>query len=200
MIQTEYQMPAILRKDAKPLPPARPPPPARRRLGRRWWWMGAAAAAVMVAGLFLLVRSPLGDLTEADLQAARRRWERGGIRDYDLTLRITVTGSEPSELLVRVREGLVRDLIRNGRPVSTSSPGDYSVDGLFETMSRELELKKRPGEAFGGSGGNLWLRVRFDENLGFVRKYVRVLSGTGHSSEIRLLAFEPLAPDRPAED
>lgn len=189
MTQSDFQMPAILQEGARRVPPPRPAPRLGRLRRRHLWAIIALLVAVASVAAVLWIRNPLSELSEADLRAARLRWREAGIDDYDLRLAVAVSGTEPSEYLVKVRDGRVSELSRNGQPAASHSARDFTVEGLFDTLARELEMKQSAGEGFGGAAAGVLLRVRFDERLGFVRHYVRVVGGTARSSEIKVLEF-----------
>lgn len=155
----------------------------------------AVGGLVTSAGAFLLLSDRLGGtaLNADGLEAARAKWERAGIADYDLHLTVNTTGSDEQAFVSTVRHGRVSDLLLNGKPSTSRQKDDYSVEGLFSTLARELELSSGEKNGFNSqSGGNL-LRVTFDEKNGFVRRYLRSIGGTGRTTEIRIIRFEPHA-------
>lgn len=187
-------MPDILRPDARRPPPARPQLPGQRRRSLRRWIFITAAVVVLAVVVVLIVRNPLDELSEENLAAARQRWQAAGIDSYDATFQIKQPGMDTDVYAVSVRRGHIAKLLRNGRPAGVNDPHDYTVDGLLGILEQDLHGK---GKAFGNSPDQVMLRVRFDEQNGMVRRYLRVIGGTGKSSELKLLSFTPVPENAP---
>jgi hypothetical protein len=183
-------MPAILSPDARRLPPARPTLPQVRRKSRRRWLFVGVALPIFAVVTILIIRSPLDELTAENLAAARARWQAAGIHSYDATLQIKQPGMETDTYAVSVRDGNITRLLRNGRPAVVFEPENYTITGLFGILEQDLDGK---GKTFGQSAADVMLRVRFDEQTGLIRRYLRVIGGTGKSSELTLLDFTPVA-------
>jgi hypothetical protein len=134
--------------------------------------------AVLCVGLGLLVwaqtyRIPL--LTDEAFDAARRRWNRNRVTDYEIE--ITVTGRQPSIYSVRVRDGVPVSAERNGallpqRRVWTT----WTVDGMFQTIQSDIRSRRRRSSG-DTKAPELLLRAQFDETLGIPLRYVRVQLG-----------------------
>lgn len=178
-------MPDILRPDAKRPPPARPRLARSRRTSLRIWLLVTTVAIIAVV-VVLIVRNPLDELTQENLAAARERWAAAGIDDYDATFEVKQPGMETDVYAIRVRDGRIEKLLRNGRPAVVFEPENYTIDGLHAILEQDLHGK---GRWLGQSPDDALLRVRFDEQNGMVRRYLRVIGGTGKSSEITLLEF-----------
>lgn len=183
-------MPAILRPEARRLPPARPTLPGARRSSRRRWLIAGGLVALIAVVTILIIRSPLDALSAENLDAARARWQAAGIDSYDFTLQIKQPGMETDTYAVSVRDGNITRLLRNGRPAVVFEPENYTIAGLFGILEQDLDGK---GKTFGQSAADVMLRVRFDEQTGVIRRYLRVIGGTGKSSEMTLLEFKPAA-------
>src|SRR5690242_13396152 len=81
------------------------------------------------------------DVTEQSLRAARQRWERARVRDYDLEW--TNTGPGNPRYRVAVRGGTVRTVLAvqpdgTTRPTGTHEPRYFGVEGLFLTIADDL--------------------------------------------------------------
>lgn len=161
----------------------------RRRLSPRRLLVGAFGLALATA---LVVRSgSLADLTSAQLESARDRWSRHAPVDYDLEVFVKADRLEDARFDIRVRDGEVQYALQNGI-ATTGTAEAYTVPGLFEILERELELSRDPGSGFGAPEGyRAYLKVRFDPELGYPRRYRRSVGGTTNGVEITVLRFVP---------
>ncbi len=183
------QMPDVLCDSASTSAPVEP---ARAKRGAWWRWLPwALAALVLLTAIitWLVVRQPLSELTPEALTEARQRWRDAGIAGYDLTLETTTSGP-PSTVQVQVRDGKLVEVLVNGAPASSGDPRSYTIEGLFDILERELAMIHDPSSPL-SSGGKTFLRVRFDHQNGIPLRYLRVISGTNQSSELRVIQFDP---------
>lgn len=152
-----------------------------------------AVGSLLVVGsavvVFVLARVPMSPLTLEALEAARTKWRQTGITDYDLTYDMA-----GGTYTVRVRAGRVVTLTRDGELTTSHRPVDFTVDGLFDTLERELDLLDNPNSPFGGDPSTILLRVRFDHERGYVRRYLRAVGGSGRSEKIEVQHFALLPP------
>ena len=144
------------------------------------------ACVAFVLGLFvavLVMREPMERLSEETLRAARIRWNQARIRGYDLRYEMN-----DSVFDVQVRDGIVVEVLVGGvRPVSADWR-NYSVDGLFALLDRELENLQDAAGPFGGRGAAVFAKVRFNDRLGYPERYLR--SGGGpRSAHVQVLRF-----------
>ncbi len=149
----------------------------------------AAALAVLLA--FISCGERLPPLTRAILEANHQTWLAHKLHNYDLDLVVTGTGLEEAETVhVEVRADSVARAERGGTPM-TGNVSSYTVDGLFETLERECELATDKPEALGAPAGyRAYLQARFDPNLGYPLHYRRMVGGSNHKVEIRVLKLE----------
>ena len=152
-----------------------------------------AVGSLLVVGgavvAFVLAREPMSPLTLEALEAARTKWRQTGITNYELTY--DMAGGTYN---VRVRAGRVMTLTRDGEPTTSHRPTDFTVDGLFNTLERELDLLDDPNSPFGGDRSTILLRVQFDQERGYVSRYLRAVGGSGRSEKIQVQHFAPLPP------
>lgn len=125
-------------------------------------FLGGAIAALVY------FREPTQILTQEALLAARERWRGAAIGDYDLSYQMQRNNYE-----VQVRGGIVRDVLVNGLTPTNSEWKAYGMEGLFNVLAEDLDNFREGTTA----GGGVTLRVRFDEKLGYVERYLR--SGGG---------------------
>ncbi len=158
-----------------------------KRWGKKHTWI---AVAILVAGVFaamIFSRQPMSGLTAESLEIARQKWRTSGIRSYELRYEMY-----EAEYFVRVREGVVLDLLRDGRETQTHQEAYYTVEGILDVLELELESRDDPKSPFGSSPETTFLRVRFHPEHGYVEQYLRAIGGTGRSQTIKLVEFKRL--------
>lgn len=145
---------------------------------RRRLLFGLALCAAGLAGLVYAVRKPrLPPVTPERFEAARRRWADSAIDDYDLE--VAVRGRQAAVYQVQVRRGEVQAALRDGRPLKGyRTLGTWSVPGMFETMSYDVEHQRRwdAGTAAADTP-QVELRAEFDEQTGVPRRVERIQTG-----------------------
>src|SRR3954468_10957214 len=141
---------------------------------------------LLVAAVLALI-SPLAGcsgrepVTPEAIAAARKTWDKAGIRDYDLEW--TASGMNQAHYFVTVREGVVRkveSVAPDGRKfeLHPAEPRFYGVDGLFVTIADEL-AQLRMERPFGQpKGTKVVMRFAPDPKLGYPRSYRREVLGT----------------------
>lgn len=135
----------------------------------------AAVAVVVVVSR----RQAAPTLTGEALAAARQRWEARGPGDYRLDL--VVTGRRASGYHVEVRDGKPSKVLCNQRPTTPRTWYYWTVPGLFEVVEHDIECADDPTEGFGASpGSRVVLRAVFDAELGYPRRYERLILGEPH--------------------
>ncbi len=138
-------------------------------------------------GALWMMREPMEPLTEAALAAARKRWQAAGLRDYDLHYRM-----QGDDFDVKVRGGIVTEVLRNGRPTRTQNARLYGVDGLFDILAEDLDNLHNPSGPFARRGNVVVMRVRFHPELGYVERYLRSTGGVGRGASIEVLSLTPV--------
>jgi hypothetical protein len=137
------------------------------------------------------------DVTPESLRAARARWEKAGVRDYELEW--ASSGLSNSRYVVRVSDGQVRSIesvAPDGRRgvVEPPEPKFYGVEGLFLVIADELTQLDR-AEPFGRpKGTKAVLRFTPDPDYGYPRRYRRDVLGAPMALAIDVLRFTPASP------
>ncbi|GAC1472727.1 MAG: hypothetical protein NVSMB9_20310 [Isosphaeraceae bacterium] len=136
------------------------------------------------------------DVTPETLRLARGRWERAGIRDYDLEW--TSSGRSIAHYAVVVRDGRVRTIesvAPDGRrgEVKPGAPEFYGVDGLFTTLEDELAQLDQPAPFGQPRGTRAILRFTADPKYGYPLRYRRDVLGASLALGIDVVRFHPLA-------
>ena len=165
--------------------------------GKRSWTIPLVILATLMlmcsgVGIWLL-RGDLPEVTQQDLDAAMERWEQQGPENYDIT--VELGGDSPGIFEVQVRDGKVQSPpSRNGTPVESRSAREtWSVQGQFETISRELELAADPEQEMKSATANrLVLRGKFDPKFGYPARFHRFVVGHGPEVYWEVKKFRPI--------
>lgn len=144
-------------------------------------------AIVLVLQYFVAERLPL--LTEANLEAAQELWRTAGPASYDLDLKLG--GARPGIVHVEVRNQTVTAETRDGRVPGKWTWETWSVAGLFDTLSQDLDIAQNPEERIQAPSGTKWsVRCEFDPKFGYPRRYHRLVTG-GPEVFWNVTHFEP---------
>jgi hypothetical protein len=150
----------------------------------------------VLPGVSLVLSGCLGgvDVTKESIAAARQRWDRAGIHDYDLEW--TSAGLSRSHYVVAVRDGQVRSIrsiLPDGRAfeVHPAEPRFYGVEGLFMIIADELEQLRLPTPFGQPRGAKTILRFTPDADLGYPRRYRRDVVGAPLALAIDVVRFQP---------
>jgi hypothetical protein len=146
-------------------------------------------AALTVMGL-LCSCARIPELTEGDLNAAEQRWAQVAPARYRAVIEMTGERVEAGTFQVEISGGRVVRLSRNGLAVEPERMEDYSIDGLFDILRRELELALTPRLIGAPEGYQAYLFAEFDEETGRLERYRRTVGGASNAVEIEIIAFE----------
>lgn len=142
--------------------------------------IGAVAAAAIVAVSTLRDQTPL--LVRADYERADATWARSQFRDYTISVTKEADALGTERIVTQVRDGRVLSLRLNDQ---TLRPLDsYTVDGLLETIRRELEMVEAK-RRLDGQPQDAILKARFDPDLGLPTVFKR-LAGDRKSFILRV--------------
>lgn len=168
----------------------------RRGLRLRSLMLGAAlglvVAIVAVVAYLIFTREHNPRLTQADYDAAARRWETHGPASYDLDLELT--GNRNATIHVEVRDGEIVHMIRDGvEPRQQRTWYYWSVPGQLDTIGQELEMARDPAASFHNpSASQMVMWAEFDPTLGYPRRYDRVVLGADFEVHWRVTRFQAL--------
>jgi len=135
--------------------------------------------------------SRLQPLTRETLGSAETQWKTSQPSGYDLTIEIEGDRVEKSEYQVVVENGVMTTLKRNGQAVTIVSGQDYSMSGLFKTLSEEMDLAENPVSLGAEEGYSAYLMARFDSATGRLIEYRRSVGGISNSIHIQVVSFSP---------
>jgi hypothetical protein len=103
------------------------------------WFFGVLAVLAAVA-VGLEIWYNLGQqLTPAQLEAARRRWQEHGPSDYDLVYVVTQLHGEPDVLEAHLHHGEVESVTANGQPLDPVLYPFHDLPGLFAAVARTAD-------------------------------------------------------------
>lgn len=195
-----------------PATPGEAPPRRRRRLSILTVMLGVVlgSALTLVAILAVLVwlyRDAAPNLTQETLDEAVKRWESQGLVDYNLQVKLT--GRQEADIRVEVRDGKTTAMTYNGRlqprptvkgQLETTTWEAWTVKGQLEMIQRELTNRnEQTQKTFGVSSPlKVVLRAEFDPQLGYLRKYSRVVlnpdqGGSDHDISWQIIEFEEVS-------
>jgi hypothetical protein len=110
------------------------------RSSRRWLWFFGVLALLAVIAVSLEIGYNLGQqLTPGQLEAARRRWQEHGPRDYDLAYVVTQLHGAPDVLEAHLRHGEVESVTANGQPLDPLLYPFHDLPGLFAAVARSAD-------------------------------------------------------------
>lgn len=152
------------------------------------------AFAVAVSGVLFamnyFVAERLPALTEAVLNTASAKWDANGPASYDMD--IELRGARPGVVHVEVRDKEVTAQTRDGRVPGKWTWDTWSVPGMFDTLSQDLQTAANPEQAIQAEAGTKWrLRCEFDEQNGLPRKYHRLVTN-GPEVFWQVTSFKPM--------
>ena len=144
---------------------------------RGLFWVFGVVCVVLICGGVLAIRGRrLPRLDRIRLDAARALWEENRETNYEIST--TVTGRQPGVYAVAVQQGIAVVATLDGRDLKRPRTfGTWSVDGMFETISRDLDNQE--------ARGNLLLGASFHETYGFPLRYERIEMQTGVHDALR---------------
>jgi hypothetical protein len=155
--------------------------------------VNSGKALLWISAVLLASCSGLSTLTPQMIDQAQKQWDASKPASYRLVVTMGGDRLEKSEYDVRVENGIVTGLTRNGKAVNSFQGQDYSMDGLFTIIREEMELANTPVKLGAGSGHAAYLMADFDSATGRLVKYRRAVGGGTNSIDIVVQTFEPQA-------
>jgi hypothetical protein len=120
--------------------------------------------------------SGMPEISPADLDAAQRRWQAKGLKNYDL--KIVLAGRQTGELLMTVRDGEPTGLTRNGTAMKQPRTWEpWTVPGMFETLTTDFENRDEAREKFGVEPQSIHMRCEFEAEFGYPKRYLHQIYG-----------------------
>ena len=167
------------------------PKMALPRPGVRSVLLGLAGFLLGAVAWLVLTGDRLPVLDAAGLEAARGRWRASHIQDYRMTLVMEGRELGKGSFEVVVRGGKAQSMTRDGAATGGDASA-YTVDGLLDTLERELAMAADPQAALGAPAGyRAWLQAELDPGTGLPRRFRRVVGGGGGKwVEWRVTRFE----------
>jgi len=152
-----------------------------------------AGILLLIYAVLLLARWTLRDdtplLTDDALAKAEERWQTSGPASYDLELELG--GARPGIIHIEVRNHQVTNLTRDGKTPPKRTWYVWSVPGMFDTLTRSLEIAADPATEIDATKDTRWiLRARFDPKFGYPQSYRQIVVGTGPEVTWEVRHFE----------
>lgn len=145
-------------------------PKQSKRLPGWGLWFVAMIMVVLIGGVFLIRGQRLPSLDRSRFELAKSQWLDTRLNDYEVE--VTVTGRQPGLYTVKVENGIATESTMDGRALTRPRTfGTWSVDGMFETLQRDLDTNEEDN--------NLMLGAVFDDTFGYPLRYERVELRTG---------------------
>ena len=147
--------------------------------------IGGLLVAVAAYGIRAIRAGRLPEMTQVQFDNARSLWEDSKQTSYRIT--VEVSGMQPGVYDVTVENGIATAARFDGRPLTRQRTfGTWSVVGMFDTLSRDLETNEK--------AGYLMLGAEFDPQYGYPTKYQRIEMRTGAHDALqwKVTRFEPL--------
>jgi hypothetical protein len=131
-------------------------------------------------------------LTLRSLQHGENLWLKQAMPHYEIKLTISGDRIQSGDFVSEVKDDIVVHVTRNGESISSKDPF-YSIPGMFQFLQDELDMSKDPQRYWNASkGARLYQRAHFDPGNGFVRRYLRSVSGVNHGILIDIHAVRSL--------
>ena len=127
---------------------------------------------------FVLLADRTPELDLEILQAKRALWSAKGSGDYDISIRIKVDRQDESSAAVSVKTGKILSQSYNGLERS-GKEDSYTIEGLFRTMERELNLAGDAAEK-----NSTVLKAEFDAQRGFPIVFKKLTTRDGARSYV----------------
>jgi len=142
--------------------------------------------------LVLVFRDRTPTLTEANLAAARQRWEQSGPASY--RMKLVKLGNRRDAISITVRDGEPVEFALGGAKNSPPRVWSYwTVPGMFQTLEQELISRDDPQHGFGADEGAVVdQRAEFDADYGYPVYYFRAIEPGQLNSGWRVESFTPL--------
>jgi hypothetical protein len=130
----------------------------------------------------------LSEISPPELENARRLWTEKGPLNYNMEL-VFVSPSSKTDMLLEVRGGVARKLVKNGTPVTREDDlAHWTVEGQFEQLAKYIQLDNSD---YAKNRGSSMINVgKFDEKLGYPADYSRQGNGDQVKYHITVTKFE----------
>jgi hypothetical protein len=128
----------------------------------------ALACAILALKFFVAERIP--ELTENDLNRAKKLWQEHSPANYDMD--IEIRGKQPGNVHVEVRKRVVTAETRDGRVPPERTWDSWSVPGMLDILGENLQNAEDAEHEVPRAPATKWqMRCEFDSELGIPRRY-----------------------------
>ena len=145
----------------------------KRSPSRKRWPYIFGITLILASWAVYYIRDGVADISVDRLDVAKTNWSETGIKDYEIE--VLVTTFQKDRYQVTVRNGDVVAVDLNGNSLKRLHAfKTWSVDGMFETIARDLEhIDNRTAGNSGPETCEILIKGAFDPNYHFPRKYLR---------------------------
>ncbi len=163
---------------------------------RRYVW--PMIVILVAGGIYALTRTGgRAELLTLDrLRQYREKWQRAGVRSYELVA--TVSGAQRGEYRIRVVDGEIMSATFDGKPLDKSRAAYWTVPGLFGMLEREL--RNASGRGTWPAGVSVQIYGSFDRETGRPIWWQRVVSGGRGTVTVQIVEFRPLVGEGETRD
>jgi len=171
--------------ESPPAASSKPPATGLRKKSRTWIWI--FGALFLLGSLAVLINYGYNlqqQLTPAELQAARQRWDQHGPANYDLRVQIRRHSPAPGDPAVidnyslQIRDGKVTNAVMNDAVLERRYWDEFDMPGLFDSIDEFLRRDRKPGQP------QTFLKGTFDRRDGRLLKFIRRVRGSTERLEI----------------
>ena len=139
---------------------------------RRWLYI-LGIVTILASWAIYFIRDGVSDVDQLLLNDAKSAWNNSGIHSYEIE--VLVTTFQKDRYVVSVRDSEVFAVELNGTPLKRLHAFEtWSVDGMFETIARDLEHVENLNSGNAGPETcEILIKGAFDTRFHCPRKYLR---------------------------
>lgn len=161
---------------------------------RRWLYI-LGIITILASWAIYFIRDGVSDVDESVLNLAKSEWSKCEIDSYEIE--VLVTTFQKDRYVVSVQNNEVVAVELNGTPLKRLHAFEtWSVNGMFETIARDLEhIEDLNSGNSGPETCEILIQGAFDPRYHFPRKYLRFeIGGLNQSPDVswEVSRFEPL--------
>ncbi|MCH2611680.1 MAG: DUF6174 domain-containing protein [Pirellulales bacterium] len=161
---------------------------------RRWLYI-LGILTILASWTIYFIRDGVSDVDQTLLNDAKTEWMKCGIDSYEIE--VLVTTFQKDRYVVSVQNSEVVAVELNGTPLKRLHAFEtWSVNGMFETIARDLEhIENLNAGNTGPETCEILIKGAFDPRYHFPQKYLRFeIGGMNQTPDVswEVSRFEPL--------
>ena len=166
-------------------------PTVKPKSGRGWKLFFLFLSIMTLTGIGVQIwYNSRQQLTELQLDSARKLWQEKGPRDYDRSYTIHRIDTR-DDYAVQVRGGKVVSVKRNDFPLEERLFNYHSMHALFGFMEDFLQQDLADSQKLRGRAYSI---ANFDKTDGHLQRYIRSVMGKHERVEIDINSLKPMPP------